>query len=340
MADAAAPKLLSIEMARGLAAIIVVLYHAARHLDKTMGFPGGKQAFQFGHAGVDFFFVISGFIILFIHGDDLGRPHRLSHYGLRRFTRIYPIYWVILGVTIALMVAGGHALPPVLDMAWAATLLPTRDDPMVGVAWTLQHEIIFYGLFAILILQRRIGVVLLTLWFAAIALNLMTDRSVLATIITSAYNLEFFFGMAVALWLRRGTVPFARALFWSGLAAFSIAAGAEVLGLLDGYQSWARLAYGGPSAFIILGLVEMEQKRGLRVPKQLLWLGRASYSIYLFHLTGIGLFYKLWSAAGMMERAPPWISYGLMVIAGIAGSVVVSLTVEYPLMRWIRRRTA
>lgn len=329
-------KLLSIELARGVAAIIVVLYHAARHLDRNVGFTDGRQLFQFGHAGVDFFFVISGFIILFVHGGDLGRPRRIGHYAARRFTRIYPIYWVILALTVAL--AARSALPSPAEVAWAAALLPTRGEPMVGVAWTLQHEIIFYGVFAVLILNLRAGMILLGLWLVLIAYGFLSagPRGSEAVLV-SAYNLEFFFGMGAAWWLRRHKVARPGSILALGLSLFTLSAVAEVLGYLDGYASWSRLAYGLPSALIILGLVEMERGARIRVPVRLLWLGRGSYSIYLFHLTAIGVVYKLWVAAGLMALTPAWIGYGVISAAGIGGGIAVSWLVEYPLMRWTRR---
>jgi len=57
---------------------------------------------QFGHAGVDFFFVLSGFIIFFVHGKDIGKPSRLPHYVWRRFIRIYPVYWAVTLISIVL----------------------------------------------------------------------------------------------------------------------------------------------------------------------------------------------------------------------------------------------
>jgi peptidoglycan/LPS O-acetylase OafA/YrhL len=57
-----------VEAYRGIAATAVVLYHTARHFDKNYGIPALESVFQFGHAGVDLFFVISGFIILFVIG--------------------------------------------------------------------------------------------------------------------------------------------------------------------------------------------------------------------------------------------------------------------------------
>jgi len=331
-------KLQSIEVARGIAALLVVLYHTARHLDKNLGFPLGKQAFQFGHAGVDFFFVISGFIILYIHAPDLGRPERLGHYAQRRFTRIYPIYWVILAVTIAELMVSGHTPTPTgLDMVWAALLLPTALDPIVGVSWTLQSEVIFYIVFAVSILNSRIGRWVMALWFAAILFALAREQTGIAARLASSYSLEFFLGMAVAYRLLHGTVPSARTVLTIGLTLFIAVSYAEVIGLMDGYKPLARLAYGVPSALIILGLVQLERMGSIAMPASLLWLGRSSYSIYLFHLTIIGLAYKVAVSIKMPDWSPLWISFITLVTAGIGGSVVISVFIEYPLMRWTRQ---
>jgi peptidoglycan/LPS O-acetylase OafA/YrhL len=179
---------------------------------------------------------------------------------------------------------------------------------------------------------------LLALWFAVIACGLVMGLMILPTTFASAYNLEFFFGMAIALRLRRGVVPCARPILLTGLAAFALACAAEVFGAIDGYQPWARFAYGVPSGLIILGLVALERNGDVLVPAPLQWLGRGSYSIYLFHLTVIGVTYKLWSLAGMEKWAPLWLSLGLIAAAGVGGGVIISRTVEYPLMRWIRHR--
>jgi exopolysaccharide production protein ExoZ len=81
----AAAKLDGIEAGRGLAASAEVLYHTARHRDKIYGMPTLMSAFQFGHAGVDLFFVTSGFIILYVHYRDVGTPRRRSASGDRQY---------------------------------------------------------------------------------------------------------------------------------------------------------------------------------------------------------------------------------------------------------------
>src|SRR5580692_2096905 len=102
--DGQGGRLLGIQLARGAAAVLVVLYHAGRGLalPQYLGHVPLGGLFNFGHAGIDFFFVLSGFIIFTVHHGDIGRPSALPRYVWRRLARIYPIYWVVTAIVIAL----------------------------------------------------------------------------------------------------------------------------------------------------------------------------------------------------------------------------------------------
>ncbi len=69
--------------------------HAGFRFHSILATSHSAIAFGFGHAGVDFFFVLSGFIIMHAHTADIGKPERLYRYLWRRATRIYPIYWIV-----------------------------------------------------------------------------------------------------------------------------------------------------------------------------------------------------------------------------------------------------
>ena len=92
----------SLQVYRGFAAILVVLYHASHNLSGYFNSTALSDFFAFGHAGVSFFFVLSGFIIFEIHRGDIGRPQQVKSYLYKRITRIYPAYWL---VTLALVPA-------------------------------------------------------------------------------------------------------------------------------------------------------------------------------------------------------------------------------------------
>lgn len=334
-----AQKLTGIEACRGIAAAMVVLYHAARHLDKAYGVPGLMAFFQFGHAGVDLFFVLSGFIILFVHYEDLGRPSSVGRYVERRLTRILPTYWVALGVTILLGFIGGRALPPLFDIARSASLLPSHVEPLLGIAWTLQLEMTFYAVFVLLILHRMIGLVAFVIWLAWVVISAAGSSfgGSLPQSLYSTYNLEFFLGMGVAYWLKNKAVSKPRAILIAGMSLFAFAAIAENVRFFDGYASVSRLIYGVPAAMIVLGLAAAERDDGFVVPKVLKTLGSASYSIYLFQFVFIAIAWKLWLLVGLDQVMPRAASFPLLAAAALIGGVFASRWVEYPLMGLVRR---
>lgn len=83
-----------IQVGRGIAAMMVVLFHlgGAMSAEKYFGDLTYIRLFRFGSAGVEFFFVLSGFIIMYAHQKDIGRPDALAYYARRRAVRIYPSY--------------------------------------------------------------------------------------------------------------------------------------------------------------------------------------------------------------------------------------------------------
>jgi exopolysaccharide production protein ExoZ len=334
-----AGKLVGIEVGRGMAASVVVLYHSARHLNKAYGVPILMGIFQFGHAGVDLFFVISGFIILFVHYEDIGRPRRLGRYVGRRLSRIMPTYWVALALTIFLSLGGGHELPALFDIVWSAALLPSHQDPLLGIAWTLQFEIVFYTVFSLLILSRIVGVTILFFWLAWIVLAKLNSNvgGGLPPSLYGFYNLEFFFGMIAALWLKNYTVPIPRMVLILGIVIFIAAAICENIQLMNGYADVSRLIYGSAAALMVVGAAETGRQSLLAVPRALQTLGTSSYSIYLFQFVFIGASWKFWLAAGLSETMPYIACFSVLAIAGVVGGIVVSRLVEYPLMRLVRR---
>ena len=87
----------SLQGCRAVAAALVVLFHLGGTFaqDRYFGFKALDGPFAWGDAGVDFFFVLSGFLITLAHRRDFGRPAELSRYLSKRALRIYPTYWVI-----------------------------------------------------------------------------------------------------------------------------------------------------------------------------------------------------------------------------------------------------
>jgi peptidoglycan/LPS O-acetylase OafA/YrhL len=335
-------KLQGVEAGRGLAAFLVVMYHAARHFKLDIGYLPWGGVFHFGHVGVDFFFVLSGFLIYFVHAGDIGRPRQLARYVRRRTSRIYPVYWFALLGSLALVLASrNQTLPQVGLLLQTLFLAQPLGAPLLGVSWTLQHEMLFYGVFALMILNLRLGQAVLGLWLCMILAQWAAGGSWLSQdiyrIAMNPFNLEFFMGMAGA-WLVRRRAPAAdgaRALLATGGSLFLALAVAENAGMFDSYGNPARVAYGLVSTLLVVGLAGVPRVRGV-FAVMLVRLGGASYSVYLFHLMAIGVAYKVMDVAGLLRLLPVWLSYGLVCAIAIAAGLAISRWIEFPLLRAVR----
>jgi exopolysaccharide production protein ExoZ len=342
LVSAVRSRLDGVEAARGVAALLVVLYHAALHVEGDV--PSAAVLWSlphFGHAGVDFFFVLSGFIISFVHRADLGKPKRLGHYLERRFTRVFPFYWLVLGFSLlGTWLLHRAQFPDVREILSNLLLLPQTKDQIVGGAWTLVFEIMYYFVFAIAICNRRIGAAVLGIWAVLVAAGVFykpVSESAALVVVTSPFCLEFFLGMGAAAILSRRTVPLSGLLLTIGVVGFVLAGACEISGLLYGFGHTARLAYGTGSFLIILALVERERLGRLKVPRFLAVMGRASYSIYLVHLIAIGITFKFLSMA--IRLAPAWsfLIWALLCTTALTAGILASIWLEQPLIRFARK---
>jgi peptidoglycan/LPS O-acetylase OafA/YrhL len=308
--DREKPTILSLQAGRGLAALAVVLMHSAMAGRDFGGGPFiGDTVLQYGRFGVDFFFVLSGFII---YHSTVGRDRSLSEYAIARFRRIYLPYWPV-GIAVALLYI---ALPNVSgsDRGWSwlptLTLAPVDAMPALAVAWTLQHEILFYLLFGLFYYSR-----LLPFGLGAWALCIVVGGDHLPF---RAVNLEFFFGIAAAM------------IYRSKRAHPSIALAAPLFiacWILEGADDHHRVLVGAAFACVVAALAEVE-RRGLRVPAALVSLGAASYSLYLVHLPIISAVARLSSGS--------WTILASAVCASLVGGFAYHFAVE---QRVIRKRT-
>lgn len=332
--------LTSLQACRALAAMAV----AAFHLSITMMEPryGGQGVFyEFtarGYLGVDFFFVLSGFIILFVHAGDLDQPSALATYAWRRFVRLFPIYWLYAG-TFALLIYLGFGTQAKLpdstaELLTSVTLVRFSSEVLpLPVAWSLIHELAFYTLFGLLILNLRAGL-------AAVALMAMTCIALFQypsegaeltawQTYTAAYNLYFVFGMGAFLLYRRGGPGFVETA--AGLC-ICVAAVVVMWQEVQYFQMLMAIGF----ALTLAGITKLEQTGRLRAPRWLIYIGDASYSLYLMHL---GLSSVLLRFAMKLQIYPmlgPELTYLLVLAVTVALACIAYAVIERPLLGLLR----
>lgn len=251
----------SLQAGRGIAAVAVVLYHASMAGRDFGGMQKAYDILSYGRFGVDFFFVLSGFII---YHSTVGRRKGLRQYAMARFRRVYLPYFPI-GIAMALLYASFHKHSGQWSWISSLTLAPINLLPALVVAWTLQHEIMFYVLFGLFYFSGTL-VIGLAAWIMCIVL--VGHHVPFADV-----NLEFLFGIAAAILYRRGHVPRFLIVVAPILLVIWILLGGD-----DAHRVWV----GAAAACVIATLADSE-RHGRSVPRPLLFLGAASYSLYLVH---------------------------------------------------------
>ncbi|MBY9062824.1 acyltransferase [Sphingomonas yunnanensis] len=330
------PTWVSIQYLRALAALLVVLHHA-RNPEPWLFNP--LKGFSHGQAGVDIFFVISGFIMY-----AAAREESAMQFVHRRVIRVAPLYWIATGVSLAFFYRRQLlGLDATLLTKLGASLLfvphynllhPTEIWPVLVPGWTLNYEMFFYAVFALALLSRKLVPVVIGVIGVSVAAGLLVRLpDPLWLTYTDPILLDFAFGLLIARFYP------AQASRWLVLL---MPLGAALLLLTPVPGIWRALTWGGPSALIVMGALALEAGGSLPRVAGLKAIGDASYSIYLVHPMVITV------VAKVVEKLPVGglTQFILLLVTAFGGSILAGLAthrwVERPLLRRLhgRRRTA
>ncbi len=334
---------LSIQYLRGVAAILVVISHIAWK-NIQMGGTTMHWWHEAGTFGVDIFFIISGYIMVFITKDMHQKPNSVKTFLKNRFVRIVPLYWFYTLVALAIFImmpervnsAGGGT-----DILKSFFLLPLKssENYLVGVGWTLHYEFLFYILFSFaLLFNRRVGIIavetiIISLLFGSIFISMDGLNYIFYTFLNDIF-IEFALGIV---------------LYFILLKFKEINKNISILSIIIGIYLFYYLHTGnsitgihhidtGTSAFLIcFGVVSLENFWRKREFKLLTTIGNASYSIYLLHpfiLVAVLIFSDKFLNINSNNEMLLII---IMFIVSIISGYLSYLFIESNLIRWTKR---
>ncbi|MDB5461273.1 MAG: acyltransferase [Caulobacteraceae bacterium] len=322
----------NIQALRALAALMVVFVHI-QALAVMAGLSAG--VFEFGNAGVDIFFVISGFIMVF---TTARRPMGSIAFLLARLQRIAPLYWSITLAVFAVAILAPqllqttrpdsqHLLASLLFLPFQRTDGSTR--PVVFVGWTLNYEMAFYVLFAMGLMLRRRAMGVLLAFGALLALVVWGQwarpTSAAGAFYSTPMILEFGLGMLLGLAWPRMTFSRSAAMLLglAGAGAFLFILAAPAL-----FPNGERfLSFGLPAFLILTAALALEQAGFSLAWPWVRRLGNASYAIYLSHFFVAQA--VILAARKLALHGPgPALGLGLLTFAGVAA---VGLGLHYGL---------
>lgn len=268
-------RLKELDVLRGVAALNVVIFHYTSKFRLNFGhkYPPVYD-WELGKYGVELFFMISGFVIFM----SLQNITSIETFARKRFTRLYPEYWICLSLTfLVLTVAGDPQLEPVNGEVLLLNLTMLQGvfgvQSVDGVYWSLVPELFFYASIGLLYhfgQLRRIRL-LGFIWLLLMVLNSLFKLPFGAYFLNLQYGMFF---MAGILFYKLKFDSLAHRLDHL-LVAFSFVA--------------AMFAHPGMVQFyvylLIYALFYLFVYGGLRLIswKPMLFLGYISYPLYLIH---------------------------------------------------------
>jgi exopolysaccharide production protein ExoZ len=337
----------NIQILRGLASCMVVLFHSSEKW--SIAVTGGDSMSWFvGASGVDIFFVISGFVMAMSALNKEDGPRSALKFLERRLVRILPLYWFIttalvlrinLGFLRNAVWTGPVPFPYTLC---SYLLLPyrhgTETSPLVGQGWTLSYEMFFYLLFAVVLAMRKNVPIFLTLVLGSLVVigSFQTEHWPAVTVLLRPMLLEFLAG----LWLG---VAILKQRFLSPAICCLLGASAVLTLLFLHPAGWVqRLEWGICAVLILQAAVALESFTGNRIPRWLLFIGDASYSIYLAHPMLLEFYSKRLQAAhvlvaGRVRWQDETITILVCLLLSLAAGFVTYLCIELPMNRYLQR---
>jgi exopolysaccharide production protein ExoZ len=342
--------LLSIQVLRAVAALAVVVGHTyfevgwfAVTAGQPIPLPFGLR---WGAAGVDLFFVISGFVMVYASARLFGTPGSSLTFATRRIIRIVPLYWI---ATTAMLLQWHHigtslkqeGISQLCVFASYAFIPCVREggstlNPLLGVGWSLNYEMFFYLLFTIaILLPRRIAVPSLVGVLAVFVLLKPYWPGEALRYLASPIVLEFAAGALIALAYVEGvrlSRPLAFALFGAGILGFALSCYFEMSSVSQA------LFWGGPCAAIVAGAVFIGDPAAPgRLWRSFALLGDASYSLYLSH-PAVNLAFRsdAPSTAGWLAQWH-WLYVATLIVLNVSVGLLIYFGIERPITAGLRR---
>jgi len=277
----------SIQALRGVAALMVVFFHATEVL-KTAGCPAIYESFRiWGAMGVDIFFCISGFIMVHVISKNLGRKGYAREFLIKRFWRVMPLYWIY--TVLAFLFYNffwGASKAHLLQSFLFTSMFTDSFFPILRVGWTLFFEMVFYLVCFLLMCLKKKTLFLIGCMAALGVLPFVVEQLGIGA---TDIGIQFFF-IEILYGVIVGIVYGALHRIPNGVAmgVFTVSILLISPPVANWLFEWATatfrfVVWGIPCSLLVFSALYLERAFHPRIPALLLGLGNSSYTLFLAH---------------------------------------------------------
>ncbi|NWJ50445.1 MAG: acyltransferase [Bacteroidetes bacterium] len=293
-----------IQLLRGIAALLVCFFHMKALLN-TSAMRYGTMLFGSGSIGVQIFFIISGFIMVYTTRKSDGTPHYVKNFLIKRLIRVVPLYYIMVlfwlvvyerslsfFVEEPLTILKTFCFIPLFN----SPLGPAYGMPPLKVGWSLNYEVLFYIIFGLSLFLKRYRWTMLLVVFTTLVVFIPLIFKGYVNFIPSV---NYDFKLSYFLLLTNPILIFFIVGVLLGLiynSSFIIKSKVlqivlVLISLVYFFLLYFRVSLflNGffismfSSTFLVFSLLLFNKGIGIRVPSFLVYLGDMSYSLYLVH---------------------------------------------------------
>lgn len=327
--------IISIQYMRAIAALLIVFHHIAKKGEQYSTDP--LYWFNVGGAGVDLFFIISGYVMC---QTTFNRKTNIAGFMQARFIRIVPLYWVLTSAVLLvylIMPEKVNSSGGVTSIFHSYSLLPSSSKYLIQNGWTLSYEFYFYIIFSFgLLFSGILKHLLPSLTLISLVLFgfYYGSEGVYFSFLTNPLLLEFVCGIVL--------FKFYRGVQFNSGVSFLLLPLAVILLVyvnLTGGFAVRILDYGVPCLLFFVAMLNFEpafQKfKADRLSRVAELLGDSSYSLYLIHPFMLVICAIIMAKLGLTNHIYFFIF--VLLIGSVLGGCCCYLFLEKPLLKITRK---
>ncbi|OHR74227.1 hypothetical protein HMPREF3291_04380 [Bacillus sp. HMSC76G11] len=331
-------KLNLVQLFRGLAILFVMVGHINSIFNEQFGYDWLNMGSWGRTGGVDFFFVISGFMIYYLYSKNIGIKGKAKDFLLKRCLRIFPLYWLVMLATVFLFFLfpqlGKGNETSISTIVKNVFLYP--DTPILAVTWSLSHVVFFYILFSLLIVKPKIFKPIIFTWIL-ISILIYSELPLFESLnwfIFDIQNLELWAGAFTAYIVKNFNLKSGSFFIIIGAIGFILLWINNIYNFLEIDR---RIYFCLASLSIMIGIASIDLKKEVKLPKIFSYFGDASYSIFITHSPFLQFYVLIFEKTGILNILGYSISMIFALLLAVISGCLTYSYLEKPLSIIMRK---